>query len=98
MHVPCSINPPREGKDKAGASCTVYDVMMNPSVISDVEADLSGGFKRWLTDICVENVERKFGLSGGALALSRAYKYPKVCWESGVRVGREEERGRRTKE
>ena len=52
--------------------------MMNPSVISDVEADLSGGFKRWLTDICVENVERKFGLSGGALALDRAYKYPKV--------------------
>lgn len=83
VHVPCSLNPPRPGKDKSGVPCSVYDVMMNPSVLADMEADPSGGFKQWLSDICVENVERKFRLVGGGLALDRKYKYPKLRYKAG---------------
>ena len=80
VHVPCSINPPREDKDKAGKPCTVYDVMLNTHVLDDIRADLTGGFKQWICSICVEHVERKFKLTG-ARALDRRFKFPKLHYK-----------------
>jgi hypothetical protein len=46
MNVPVSVGPPRASVDKSQREVLVYDVIVNPKVILEAEADKTGGY-RW---------------------------------------------------
>jgi hypothetical protein len=73
MNIPLSVGPPRTGKDKGGADCKIYDVIVNPQVTEDVIADATGRHRDFICQLAIQSVEQKYKLS-----LDKRYKLPKI--------------------
>ncbi|KAG5191624.1 pre-RNA processing PIH1/Nop17-domain-containing protein [Tribonema minus] len=73
INMPVSVGPPREYADKAGGAATVYDVVVNPKVLEEVDADRTGAQRDFVCHMAREYVERKH-----KCRLDERYKLPKT--------------------
>jgi hypothetical protein len=73
MNIPLSVGPAKEGKDKSGVSCTIYDVIVNPQVLQDVLTDPTGKHRDFICQLAIQSIEQKYKLN-----LDKRYKLPKI--------------------
>ncbi|CAM9751324.1 unnamed protein product, partial [Discosporangium mesarthrocarpum] len=78
FNVPMSVGPPMLGVDKSGAECVIYDVVVNPKVISDCDGDRTGGTRDWVCQLALQWVGKKHKCS-----LEQRYKLPKARYKGG---------------
>ena len=71
MNIPMSVGAGRTGVAKAGASCRVYDIIVNPQVVADGLSDKSGKYRDFVAQLCIQSVEQKYRSE-----LDRRYKLP----------------------
>lgn len=45
INVPMSVGPERMTKDKNGRDCISYDIIVNPKVLQECEADKTGTYR-----------------------------------------------------
>mmetsp|Transcript_20612 Transcript_20612/g.38366 ORF Transcript_20612/g.38366 Transcript_20612/m.38366 type:complete len:530 (+) Transcript_20612:113-1702(+) len=60
INIPLSLGPPRIDTDKAGAKCTVYDLVVNPEVLTNAKEDSSGASRNFLCELALQYVEQKY--------------------------------------
>ncbi len=58
--IPYSTSKPRRDVDKAGANCTVYDVLFHPESVA--MADRNQAFRRMINSTALEGIENAFKL------------------------------------
>lgn len=73
MNIPLSVGPRRSDKDKSGAHCHVYDVIVNPQVIKDITEDITGKKRDFLCQLSIQGLEQKYKEQ-----LDKRYKLPKL--------------------
>lgn len=73
MNIPLSVGPAKEGKDKSGVPCTIYDVIVNPQVLQDVLEDSTGKHRDFICQLAIQSVEQKYKIN-----LDKRYKLPKI--------------------
>lgn len=73
LNIPLSVGPPRTSEDKTGAPCVVYDIMVNPKVVTNAQEDKVGKDKDFLCQLAIQSLEQKYSIS-----LDRRYKLPKL--------------------
>lgn len=54
MNIPLSVGPVRNGKDKSGVDCTIYDVIVNPQVVQDVLNDPTGKHRDFICQLAIQ--------------------------------------------
>ncbi|KAJ3118446.1 PIH1 domain-containing protein 1 [Phlyctochytrium bullatum] len=69
--MPLSLAGPHVSKDKAGATCLVFEACMCPSSVHKAKHDLA--FQGWIAELCFEWLEEKHKIS-----LEREYTLPKM--------------------
>jgi len=80
LHVPISLGPPRTDVDKAGRTCTVYDIIVNPEVTAGCRGADGPAFRQMVVSVVLENVEAKFGRKADRpWTLSRAFRLPSLA-------------------
>lgn len=79
MNIPLSVGPPRAEKDKAGADCSVVDVIVNPKVIDDCNDDNTGQFRDFVCHLGIQATEQKYSMT-----LDKRYKLPKLKYHGTV--------------
>jgi hypothetical protein len=73
MNIPLSVGQAKEGKDKSGVPCTIYDVIVNPQVLKDVLSDVTGKHRDFICQLAIQSIEQKYKLN-----LDKRYKLPKI--------------------
>jgi hypothetical protein len=73
MNIPLSVGQAKDGKDKSGVSCTIFDVIVNPQVLQDVLTDLTGKHRDFICQLAIQSIEQKYKLN-----LDKRYKLPKI--------------------
>jgi hypothetical protein len=73
MNIPLSVGAAHESTDKAGVTCTVYDIIVNPSVLTEFEEDETGRYRDFLCQLCIQALESKYKMT-----LDKRYKLPKL--------------------
>jgi hypothetical protein len=73
MNIPLSVGPRRFDKDKSNVKCHVYDVIVNPTVITDVVEDITGKKRDFLCQLALQGLEQKYKEQ-----LDKRYKLPKL--------------------
>jgi hypothetical protein len=73
MNIPLSVGQAKEGKDKSGVPCTIYDVIVNPQVLTDVLSDATGKHRDFICQLAIQSIEQKYKLN-----LDKRYKLPKI--------------------
>ncbi len=76
INIPMSVGPPKTDKDKSGNPCLVFDMIVNPEVVTDSKEDKTGGFRHFLCEIAIQRIENKYKTE-----LDRRYKLPKMKYK-----------------
>lgn len=73
MNIPMSVGQGRTETDSKGSPCTVYDIIVNPLVITDVRDDVTGKYRDFICQLCMQYIESKYKIE-----LDKRYKLPKL--------------------
>ena len=73
MNIPMSVGAGRSEKDKKGVDSIVYDIVVNPDVIKDIEEDATGKFREFICQLGIQSIEQKYKEN-----LDKRYKIPKL--------------------
>ena len=73
LNIPMSVGPAHTGLDHNGATCDVYDIIVNPKVVLEAFEDKTGKEKDFLSQLAIQSVEQKYKIS-----LDKRYKLPKL--------------------
>eukprot|EP01040_Poterioochromonas_malhamensis_P007437 gene7437-8020_t len=73
INVPISVGMPREDTDKKGETCLVYDLIVNPVVIEEVNGDKTGRYRDFICQLGIQSLEQKYKEE-----LDKKYKIPKL--------------------
>jgi len=73
LNIPMSIGSGRVGADKSGVKCFIYDVIVNPKVIEDANADVTGKYRDFVCQLSIHGLEQKYNVN-----LDKRYKLPKL--------------------
>jgi len=86
FRIPLSLGEPHMEKDKSGKACTVYDVMVNPSLFAKVEK--SELYRTFLVTVMMEGLEDKYsiGLNKQEWIVLKNKKYLGTLKETNIRV------------
>lgn len=71
ISIPVAVGDTKDDVDKHAAAVLVVDVIVHPAVLADVERDMTGAFRHFLSELATQYVERKHGM-----ALSAQYRIP----------------------
>jgi hypothetical protein len=77
MNIPLSVGPKRQGEDKNGVSCSIYDIIVNPKVLRDILDDITGKHKDFICALAIQSIEQKYNEN-----LDKRYKLPKLKYMS----------------
>mmetsp|Transcript_9223 Transcript_9223/g.10683 ORF Transcript_9223/g.10683 Transcript_9223/m.10683 type:complete len:552 (+) Transcript_9223:67-1722(+) len=80
MNVPLSLGPPRLDKDKSGSDCLVYDIIVNPEIIEQINEDKTGATRNFLCELGIQYVEQKYKCK-----LDPRFKLPKMRYKGDVK-------------
>eukprot|EP01041_Mallomonas_annulata_P007307 gene7307-14900_t len=75
MNIPMSVGPAKMGKDKSNIDCIIYDIIINPKVIQDVNEDKIGTYRDFVCQLAMQSLEQKYELS-----IDKRYKLPKLLY------------------
>jgi len=73
MNIPMSVGPAMEDIDKKGVPCIIYDIIVNPIVITESTADKTGKYRDFICQLGMQYLEQKYSNE-----LDRRYKLPKL--------------------
>jgi hypothetical protein len=73
INIPMSVGPLRKHNDKSGKACNVYDIIVNPKVIDDVNEDKVGTYRDFVCQLAIQSLEQKYKIT-----LDHRYKLPKL--------------------
>ena len=73
MNIPMSVGPAMEDIDKKGIPCIIYDIIVNPIVITESAADKTGKYRDFICQLGMQYLEQKYSDE-----LDRRYKLPKL--------------------
>jgi len=73
MNIPMSVGAGRKGEDKSGVACLIYDIIVNPEVVTEAASDKSGKYRDFVCQLGMQCLEQKYSLT-----LDRRYKLPKL--------------------
>jgi hypothetical protein len=73
INIPISVGIGREETDKSGIPCLVYDLIVNPEVIQEVDEDKTGKYRDFICQLGLQSLEQKYQQS-----LEKKYKLPKL--------------------
>eukprot|EP01032_Pedospumella_encystans_P019887 gene19887-22601_t len=73
MNIPMSVGQPRFSEDKKGAKCVVYDIIVNPIVVTEATADKTGKYRDFICQLGMQYLEQKYKEE-----LDKRYKLPKL--------------------
>eukprot|EP01038_Epipyxis_sp_PR26KG_P016231 gene16231-22090_t len=73
MNIPMSVGQPRNDVDKSGVSCIIYDIIVNPTVITESSNDKTGKYKDFICQLGIQSIEQKYKEE-----LDKKYKLPKL--------------------
>jgi hypothetical protein len=68
-----SVGPLIWGEDNKGAKCMVYDIIVNPIVITEAAADKTGKYRDFICQLGMQYLEQKYKEE-----LDKRYKLPKL--------------------
>jgi len=71
-----SLGPPRNDVDKSKEECTVYDIVVNPQVLTNIQEDNTGSTRSFLCELALQYVEQKYNT-----AVDYKYKLPKLDYK-----------------
>ena len=74
-----SVGPKRSNNDKVGKLCIVYDIIVNPKVINDVNEDKIGTYRDFVCQLALQSLEQKYKIT-----LDHRYKLPKLKYFGNV--------------
>jgi len=62
MSMPISLGAGRRDADKKGETCTIYDCIVNPAVVTQAtKGDLSGEYRHLVCETALSYIEQKYG-------------------------------------
>ena len=73
MNIPMSVGAPREEFDKSNHSCRVYDIIVNPVVLTEAENDKTGQYRDFVCQLGIQCLEHKY-----KDIVDKRYKLPKL--------------------
>jgi hypothetical protein len=73
INIPISVGTGREETDKSGIPCLVYDLIVNPEVIQEVDEDKTGKYRDFICQLGLQSLEQKY-----QQPLEKKYKLPKL--------------------
>lgn len=73
MNIPMSVGAPVWSEDKKGAKCVIYDIIVNPIVITEATADKTGKYRDFICQLGMQYLEQKYKEE-----LDKRYKLPKL--------------------
>jgi len=73
MNIPMSVGQPHYSEDKKGAKCVVYDIIVNPVVVTEASADKTGKYRDFICQLGMQYLEQKYKEE-----LDKRYKLPKL--------------------
>jgi hypothetical protein len=73
MNIPMSMGPLRIESDKEGKPCSVYDMIVNPAVLEESQADPTGQYRDFICQLAIQTLENKY-----KDAVDSRYKLPKL--------------------
>jgi hypothetical protein len=80
LNIPMSVGPAHNEVDKSGASCTCFDVIVNPKVLIEATEDTTGSYRDFVCQLGIQSVEQKYK---ELAPLDRRYKLPKLKYMGG---------------
>ena len=79
MNIPMSVGPQRNGKDKSGKDCYIYDVIVNPEVVEEAIQDSTGKYRDFICQLAIQSIEQKYKKN-----FDKRYKLPKLKYMGDV--------------
>jgi hypothetical protein len=73
MNIPMSVGAPHYDVDKAGVKCRVYDIIANPTVLTECLADKTGQYRDFVCQLAIQSIEHKYKDN-----VDQRYKLPKL--------------------
>lgn len=73
MNIPMSVGAPVWGEDKKGIKCVIYDIIVNPVVITESVSDKTGKYRDFICQLGMQYLEQKYKEE-----LDKRYKLPKL--------------------
>lgn len=73
MNIPMSVGAPRASEDKKGVPCIVYDIIVNPIVVTEASQDKTGKYRDFICQLGMQYLEQKYKEE-----LDKRYKLPKL--------------------
>lgn len=83
LNIPLSCGVAKQDKDKQGSRCTVFDIIVHPSVVTEALADKTGNFRHWVCNFTLQYVQQKHGVN-----VDFKYKLPKMKYKGDLSGGK----------
>lgn len=83
LNIPLSCGQQKVETDKQGAKCTVFDIIVHPSVVSEAFADKTGNFRHWVCNFTLQYIQQKHHVN-----VDYKYKLPKMKYKGDLSGGK----------